>query len=178
MLYTDDIREVPAMPAKKRLLLLTSLLLAGCAAAQPPGPADTGAGTRTIPATRTLLESHRWQLQKATDARGRRIDALLAHPHGPLTLVFAKGKVSVHNTCNAMGGDYTLAGGTLQLHGLLHTMMACADPALSALDHAIGKRLRAAPTLRVQPGTPPHLRLVTPDGDTLVFVRAPTAPGG
>ncbi len=59
---------------------------------------------------------------------------------------------------------------------MMHTMVACPEPTLMALDDAIGKRLRNAPTLTLQTGgDPPQLKLVTGDGDTLQFTGRPTA---
>lgn len=151
------------------------LFLMLCAAAiatqrQVPSKSDRHA----VPATPSVLQGYQWQLQRAVDVHGHRIGTLLVRPHKPLTLVFDNGLVSVRNACNAMGGRYRLVHGRLQTGGLLHTMMACADPALTTLDRAIVRRLREEPTLSVEPGPPPHLHVVTSDGDTLLFVGRPS----
>jgi hypothetical protein len=59
---------------------------------------------------------------------------------------------------------------------MMSTMMACHDPALSALDDAISQRLRASVSVNLlSRDNTPHLQLVTDSGDTLSFTGVPTA---
>jgi heat shock protein HslJ len=150
------------------LFVMLALVLAGGHAQVPASPTD--AWTTPTPAQ---LSAWHWQLHTATDARGQRIGALFARSQSPLELVFQDQHLNVKHACNAMGGDYRLDGNRLQLNALIHTMMACVDPAENALDHAIGSRLHAQPQLAwQQTDTVPRLRLRTDDGDTLIFVGA------
>lgn len=147
-----------------RMLALLALGLAGCHAGAAASAAASSAPTPDALAARP------WQLSTATDAGGHRIDALFAGSKQPLELVFEGHHLSVRHTCNAVGGDYRLADGRLQLHGLLHTMMACADAALNVQDRAIRSRLRSQPRLELRDvGGNPQLRLLTDGGDILVF---------
>ncbi|MEL1263371.1 META and DUF4377 domain-containing protein [Pseudoxanthomonas putridarboris] len=167
----------------KRLLLLTlPLLLAGC-----PKPAEDTAtppvaetpvtpdATAAPAAAGDLLPRYHWRLSDATDARNARIDALFVRADQPVQLDFADGRASISNTCNRMGGGYTLEGNTLTLGRLASTMMACADNKLMALDQEIGKRLEGPLTLSTASGDPNRLTLTNAAGDTLAFAGEPTA---
>lgn len=149
-------------------LLLLPLALAACTtvpATEPPSRLDTA-----------TLAAYHWRLDTATDRAGQRIDALFARPDRPLELDFAADRVSVRNSCNAMGGSYRLAGGTLLTGPFVHTMMACADPRLSRLDQSISARLTGKPTLALATRDGhPELALRTAGGDTLAFAGVPTA---
>ena len=169
----------------KRLLPALALLplLAGCPqkssdTAAPPAPtAATPASTATPAASDASAELGRyhWRLQDATDAGGKRIDALFVRADKPLQLDFADGRVSVANACNRVGGGYSLEGESLTVARMASTMMACADPKLMALDGEIGKRLEGASKLTLLAGDTPTLTLATAAGDTLVFAGEPTA---
>lgn len=168
----------------KRLLLLTlPLLLAGCPrpAENTAPPEAPKASETTTPATSAaqadaaLLPKYHWRLSTATDAKGQRIEALFARADQPVQLDFKDGRLGVGNTCNRMGGGYTLAGSTFTATRLTSTLMACADPKLMALDQEVGKRLEGASTLSTSGGDMPQLTLVTAGGDTLVFAGEPTA---
>lgn len=163
------------------LTLLLALTLAACAGAVPgdAGSAATGDGTASEQATAAdmtaALPRHHWALRDATDASGRRIDALFARADAPITLDFKDGRVSVRNACNHMGGEYALAGDTLTVASMQSTLMACADPKLMALDREAGGRLEGAMRAALQPGQPPRLTLTTTGGDVLTFEGEPTA---
>lgn len=170
----------------KRLLLSLALpvLLAACpqsgsnpqAADAAPAPATYAATapTATSDAVAQLGRYH-WRLQDATDAQGKRIDALFVRADQPLQLDFADGRVAVANACNRMGGGYSLEGESLVVARMASTMMACADARLMALDGEIGKRLEGASKFTLATGDAPTLTLTTASGDTLVFAGAPTA---
>ena len=169
----------------KRLLPALALLplLAGCPqkssdTAAPPAPtAATPASTATPAASDANAELGRyhWRLQDATDANGKRIDALFVQADKPLQLDFADGHIAVANACNRMGGGYSLEGESLTIVRMASTMMACADPKLMALDGEIGKRLEGASKLTLLTGDTPTLTLANGAGDTLVFAGEPTA---
>ena len=169
---------------KRHLLLLAlPVLLAACpkpatdspAASAPPASATTAAAAPAAEDANADLGRYHWRLRDATDANGQRIDALFVQADKPLQLDFADGRLAVANTCNRMGGGYTLAGGTLTVASLASTMMACTDPKLMALDGEVGKRLEGALKLALAAGDTPTLTLATASGDTLVFAGEPTA---
>ena len=165
---------------KRLLLLALPLALAGCpkpADETPTPPAAVApAAASAAPADGTLLPKYHWRLASATDAQGQRIDALFARPDKPVTLDFRDGRLGISNTCNRMGGSYTLADGSLTAGRLMSTKMACADAALMALDDEVGKRLEGALELATTTaGDAPTLTLTTATGDTLAFTGEPTA---
>lgn len=166
---------------KRLLLLALPLALAGCPkpAEQAATPAEPAAAPIAATAEGTvdasLLSRYHWRLASATDAQGQRIEALFAQPGKPVQLDFRDGRLGVANTCNRMGGSYTLGGSTLTAGRLASTMMACADPALMALDQEVGKRLEGTLKLATTTGDAPTLTLTTATGDTLAFTGEPTA---
>lgn len=160
-------------------LLLLPLALAACASApaadgtqaMPPGSTTAAAAAPDA----TLLDGYHWQLTRATDRSGQRIDALFVRPDKPLQLDFGNDRLSVRNSCNGMGGSYRIANGQLLLGPMMHTMMACADPMLNRLDSLIGERLNGRPAIAVtKHGDIPRLELRTAAGDTLDFTGVPT----
>ncbi|WAC62544.1 META and DUF4377 domain-containing protein [Pseudoxanthomonas sp. SL93] len=171
---------------KRLLLLALPLLLAGCPKpadeTAAPVPAETPVATSSTPAppaapidASTLLPQYHWRLMQATDANGQRIDALFARADKPLQLDFRDGRLSVGNTCNRMGGSYTLAGDTLTVGRMVSTMMACTDSTLMALDQEAGKRLEGPLTLAATQDGVTQLTLTTTQGDKLMFGGDPTA---
>lgn len=171
------------MNRKLTLLLLPLALLAACS--QTPAPAGTGGDDVAPAATKAAdqqtlahldaqrLQSQHWLLKQATAADGTRIDALLARDDKPVTLDFADGRLSVSNTCNRLGGGYTLENGTLKVGAMASTMMACTDKALMALDEAVSSRLQGE--LKTAQDADGTLTLTTAKGDVLVFAPEPTA---
>lgn len=160
-----------------RLTLLCCCLglsLAACARSSvPPAPSSTTQAASVAPATAALAGYH-WRLERAQDARGQRIDALLVRPQTPLQLDFADGRVVVSNACNRISGPVRSEGTGLHIGPLVSTKMACVDPAVMALDAAITKRLEGTPTHAIQESMPPQLVWRTADGDVLHFVGDPT----
>ena len=176
-------------PLSIPLVLLLPLALAACGkppagsaepppgelpAAATPGPAAPPPVGAPVADVAALLPTHHWRLTAATDAQGARIDALFARPDLPLQLDFADGRVAVSNTCNRMAGGFTLEGATLTLAPMASTMMACADPKLSALDAEVGKRLAGALAVAATAGDTPELVLANAGGDRLVLQGTPT----
>jgi len=116
-----------------------------------------------------VLPRHHWRLTGATDARGARIEPLFARPAQPVALAFKNGQLTISNTCNAMAGRYQLSGHTVVIDNLASTLMACADPALAALDGEVGERLQGRLGLRMSKSAPLQLELRNVSGDVLVF---------
>lgn len=160
----------------KRLLpLATALAIAACSA---PPQGEPPAQTTTAPATAAAIDAkalgaNHWKLAEAHDAQGRALDALLVRADAPVQLHFADGRVAVGNTCNRMGGGYTVEGNQLKFGRFASTMMACADPKLAALDQEVGKRFEGALTAETPDAA--TLKLTTAGGDVLVFKGEPTA---
>lgn len=151
----------------------TSAADASASGASAPLPAST-ATAPAADATSVLTQYH-WRLVDAVDKSGRRIDALFARPDQPLQLDFGANDVSISNTCNRMHGSYSAAGDKLTFGNFASTLMACNDPALAALDSAVGKTLQGtfALTLDVH-GKQPRLALTTAGGNKLTFAGTPT----
>jgi heat shock protein HslJ len=155
------------------LIAIPALLLA--TACTPASRTTDAAASSSAPAgfDADRLADHHWRLTDASAADGSRIDALFPRADNPLQLDFADGRVSVSNTCNRMGGRYTLDGDAFATGDLAQTLMACADQALMQSDAAIGERLRAGGALRFDGDD--TLVLATAGGDTLRFTGVPTA---
>lgn len=179
---------------KRLLLLALPALLAGCPKPQPATDAAPPAATTTPAATAAgaaakaefaqvamiraaaTLPKYHWRLTDATDAKGQRIEALFARADKPVTLDFKDGRLNVGNTCNRMGGTYTVGGRELTVGKFASTMMACTDSKLMALDAEVGKQLQGKLGLRMSKGdAPPQLELKTAAGDVLVFASEETA---
>lgn len=168
------------------LLLALPLLLTACPAHQAstdataPASAAAAPSPTTPPATEATdptaeLPRFHWRLQTATDATGKRIDALFARSELPVQLDFANGRVSISNTCNRVTGSYSVSADMLSIERLAATMMACVDPKLMALDDEAGKRLQGASKLSLAGGDNPMLTLTNSAGDSLAFAGEPTA---
>lgn len=158
-----------------RMLLPALLLtLAACGApADPPetGPAPEGIATAVDPA---LLGGYHWRLSASADARGEPVAALHAPEGAPLQLDFVEGRLAVSNLCNRMGGSYAIEGGRLVLGDMVSTLMACADEALMARDHAANERLQGRFDIALEPGERPRLVLSGADGSRYAFEGMPT----
>lgn len=163
----------------KRILLLALPFALMTACSNPPAATDEVATTPAASAPAAagidgaLLGTHHWTLENATDAGGKRIDGLFVRADKPVTLDFTGGRIAVGNTCNGLGGSYTLEGDALSIGNLMSTQMAC-EPELMALDGLVSGRLQGG-TLTVRSLDASKLTLVTGSGDVLVFAGAPTA---
>lgn len=161
---------------KNLSLLLLPLAIAACTANTPAPSAQGPAATAPTAATRldsSALQANHWQLDTATDAQGKTIDALFARADKPLQLDFSEGRVSVSNSCNHIGGGVTVTGDAVEVGQLISTQMACVDPKLMALDREIGDRLEGK--LQATLVDASTLQLSTTTGDTLLFKGQPTA---
>ena len=167
---------------KRLLLLALPLLLAACPARQaatdaappPPPSAPTPPPAPQAPDLAAELPRFHWRLQDATDASGKRIDALFARAELPLQLVFRDGRIAVANTCNRMMGRYATSAGTLTVERLASTMMACVDPKLMALDREAGARLQGPLAMGLVAGDAPRFTLRNAAGDQHTFAGTPT----
>lgn len=160
--------------------LLLPALVAGLAGCAQPGTAPEAPDTASNPPAatsglETQLEAYHWRLQTATDAAGKRIDALFVRDDAPVQLDFKDGRIGISNTCNRMGGTYQVKGGALVFGNLNSTMMACVDEKLMALDGEVSKRLQGALDYTLAESDPPQLRLRNGGGDLLFFSAEPTA---
>lgn len=160
--------------------LMLSLTLAACAQApssagdspqtSPSGTSDTKSASGEGP-----LVGHLWQLEDATDVQGHRIDVLLLRPVMPIQLDFTGDRIAVLNACNNIGGDIRIDGDAVRIGALVSTKMACADPAVMALDGEIGKRLQGTSRFALLESDPPQLRWHAENGDVLRFIGVPKA---
>lgn len=163
---------------KRYLVLALPLALAACAKPPQSEPATTPAAetpaatASAAPADTSALSANHWRLTDAKNAQGQRIDALFANADKPVQLDFIDGRVGVSNTCNRMGGSYSVAGDELKFDRMASTMMACTDAKLMALDQEVGKRLEGSLKFAQSADM---LTLTTVSGDVLAFTGEPTA---
>ncbi len=156
---------------------LLACALAACAGTGSSDKAASQQPTQAAPQgiDAAQLPRHHWKLQDARAGDGKRIDALFARHDKPLTLDFHDGNVSVRNACNGIGGSYTLEGDTLTFGPMMGTMMACADPRLTALDGAVTTRLTGKSRIALAAGATPSLKVTLANGDVLTFAGEETA---
>ncbi len=141
-------------------------LLSACSMATPP--------STPMPDPSSQLTGHDWQLQSAESASGQPLKALQPADHPPLVLRFRDHRLHLLHACNAIAGRYTVKDGVLRIDAMLHTMMACADPALNRLEHAAMVALQGPVRLSlVATAAGPRLDLVNAGGDTLRFIAIP-----
>lgn len=152
------------------LLGLLPLTLAACATSPDRDPANSD------PVDTSLLNTYYWQLTNATDSRGQIIDPLFVRTNKPVQLEFHGDRFSVVNTCNQMGGKYTVQGNRINFHSMASTMMMCSDARLAKLDEEVSNRLAKAKSFTMQnagqplqTGMPPRMTVTTSGGDVLVF---------
>ncbi|TXH77426.1 MAG: DUF4377 domain-containing protein [Lysobacteraceae bacterium] len=157
---------------KAHMMLALLIGVAGCA--QPPAPPESTPPPVPATASESELGAYHWRLEEATDSRGQRITALFVRAEAPVQLDFAQDRLRVANACNSMSGKFRIDGDAIHITPMIATKMACADPALMALDHEVASRLKG----RIAWGLPatglPRLELTTTDGDRLRFVGEPT----
>lgn len=171
---------------KLRILLLLLPLAAACTPADKPAPAAEPAPTTPAaaaapaetksPATDSaMLTGYHWKLESATDAQGKRIDALFPGSDRALTLNFDGGNVAIGGGCNRLGGKYEVdAQNQLKVGNIRSTMMAC-DAPLMAADRAITALLSAPQQARVEESAPPRLKLVSASGENTGWIGEATA---
>lgn len=165
-------------------ILLLPLALAACTPADKTSstspstaPASTSlpAQAELPPVDSAMLAGYRWILESATDAQGKRIDALFPGGDRTLALNFQGGRVGVSGGCNQLGGRYEVdAQDRLKVASLQSTLMAC-DAPLMAADKAIGELLSEPQQARVEESAPPRLQLVSASGEKTSWIGKATA---
>jgi heat shock protein HslJ len=154
-----------------RFLLPAVTVLGLSACSSWPGPAVSweplAAG-----AERTL-EAHRWRLDSATDAQGRRIDGVALPDGRAFTFAFPASRVVIDGGCNTMRGGVEVDAGRIRIGRMAATMKAC-DDALMKADAALAKLLADPLKAAIDGSAEPRLRLETGARETLVLVGHPT----
>lgn len=168
------------------LLLLLPLAAVACTPTDKPSPnaesapAAPAAGAEPAepktPATDSaMLTGYRWKLESATDAQGKRIDALFPGGDRALALSFEDGNAAISGGCNHLGGKYEVdAQNQLKVGSIRSTMMACDAPLMKA-DQAISELLSKPQQARVEESAPPRLRLVSASGENTSWIGEATA---
>lgn len=131
--------------------LCAAALIAGCAATPPaPAPATDIHGTWVIEQARAepILDKRRARLVLGRD-----------------------GRLSGHNSCNAMNGSFTLEGDRIRIGPVATTRMACPE-LLREQEDRILTALELAVTARVRPDGLLEIR----DADGRGLLRATRAP--
>jgi len=171
---------------KLRILLLLLPLAAACTPADKPSPTAEPAAatpaataepadTKTPAAGSAMLTGYRWKLESATDAQGKRIDALFPGGDRALALSFADGDVAISGGCNHLGGKYEVdAQNQLKIGNIRSTMMACDAPLMKA-DQAISALLATPQQARVEESAPPRLKLASASGENSSWVGEASA---
>ncbi len=123
--------------------------------------------------TTDQLEAHLWQLTRATDAQGKRIDALFVRGRAPYTLRFQPGYMSELNLCNYASSQYHLQGDRLILENGVVTTAGCipAEVVEQQRRASVLVNGRPAPTLALDDNG--SLILRNTHGDTAIFKPAP-----
>ncbi len=157
---------------KNPLLLLA---IAGCLAMTQSSVHAVNHAAVNDPSAASLARYH-WQLHDAVDARNLRIEALFGIPDKPLQLDFAKGRITVSQACNRIGGAYHVVEGHLDTGPLMQTMMACGEDTLMKRESTIKSMLQSRPMLIFSSvAGAPLLALVADSGQTLTFAGVATA---
>lgn len=71
------------------------------------------------------LEAHFWHLSTATDAGGKRMEALFVPGRRPIGLQFSHGYFNLLNLCNAVSSRYRLLGNQLIIGDGQQTLIGC-----------------------------------------------------
>jgi heat shock protein HslJ len=151
------------------LFFLLMFALSACAAPPGPGGPPAAAQTPAGPGVQRTLESHRWTLESATDAKGRPVAALPPGAERPLMLNFADGRVGIEGGCNRMFGPFQIdADGRLKVGRLGSTMMACEPGAMQA-DAALADLLAQPLKIDLTAAAEPTLRLTSAANATLTL---------
>lgn len=161
---------------KKSLALAISLFLMGCSQTGLHHNIQTSRSenSTTSSVSTAVLSSYTWQLVQAATKQGQSIDSLFVRPDQPVSLQFKDNRIGVVNTCNHMGGIFSLKGNMLMVNNLVSTTMACNTP-LTQLDSLMGNIIEGSSTLKLaKVDTQPQLTLISASGDTLVFRGLPT----
>ncbi len=151
-------------------LLTIPLVLAGCA--QMP---DSNRSNPPASQAVDSLDAFHWQLTDATNRRGDRLNYLFVQPGKPVQLDFKTNRFTVSNTCNVMGGTYTLNDNEITFSNMVSTKMLCANPQLNTLEQQVANQIQNRANIDVFLSATPVLKLRFYDGNTLTFTGHPTA---
>lgn len=154
------------MPARINFAFAAAVALSACGATttahdafEPLMGADAG----------RILQSHRWHLDAATEASGRRLDALFPLSSRGFSLAFEGAMVIVDGGCNTMRGSYALdADGRLVVGRLAATMKAC-EPALMQADATLAQLLANPLRASLAQGAMPKILFVTLSRESLML---------
>src|SRR5690606_6530713 len=128
--YRPEPTHAPKELNMKRILLLSLPVAMMVACSNPSNATKTDVTTTDSTAAAaapaasvdaTQLGANHWVLDNAVDASGKRIDGLFVRADKPVTLDFKDGRVGASNTCNHIGGGYTLEGDALTVGNLAST---------------------------------------------------------
>ncbi|WP_367108424.1 META domain-containing protein [uncultured Psychrobacter sp.] len=115
--------------------LALGTLAAGCQTTTTPKSSVEAPAPVAQPVTKQQLQAYNWQLVDAKRSNGDKVTQLFVDPAKPLTLNFFKDngtdRVSFMNTCNNIGGEYSVVDGSVQLSNVFSTMKACPEPEAS-----------------------------------------------
>lgn len=149
------------------LTLCSFIAVEGCTNAAI-APSTTAATVPTSVNT-NILNQYSWQLVKATDAQGQRIQTLFLQADKPVTLHFENNHLRISNACNGIGGSFSLTDNQLTVSRLVSTMMACPNH-LNDIDTSISKLIEGTTQLQLSQSTAaPQLTLTTKQHDVLIW---------
>ena len=124
-----------------KIMMAATLTVGTLAAGCQTTPAIKAPVTQPItkpdaqPITIEALQAYNWQLVDAKRTNGDKVSQLFFDPAKPLTLNFfqdsGSNRVSFMNTCNNIGGSYSIVNGNVVLGNVMSTMMACPEPQAS-----------------------------------------------
>lgn len=156
--------------------LLPLLIVQGLAACGSPSP-QAEQSTDAANSASTLSAYH-WQLRQALDASNTASTGWAVPNHQAVQIDFSNGRLAVSQLCNAMSASYSIDGPKMEVSRPMATMMACANPALMALESRVGARLPEIQRWAVQPparaSAAPQLTLIFSDGGRWLLDGTPT----
>lgn len=121
------------------------------------------------------LGMYYWDLTDARDKTEQRLEELFVREDRPIRIHFDKNRFAVENTCNRMGGTYTLLqDSTLSFGRMAATMMLCSNDKLNRLDQKVHSVLQGDFSYFLSVSEKPKLVLKKSDGETLHFSGVPT----
>jgi len=157
----------------RRLVAVVAALGLSACASDPRMSGSPAPWEPLAPGAERTLEAYRWRLESATDAQGRRLDAVTLPDGRAFAFAFPSSVVVIDGGCNTMRGGIAVDAGRITVGRMASTMKAC-DGALMQADTAIAKLLADPLKAAIDGSAEPRLRLVTAANDTLVLVGQPT----
>jgi len=155
------------------LLAMACSLVFGGALTACASRANAPAMPHASPSTASQLQAFQWTLDSASDGQGQAMAVLFPHADRRFVMEFMADRMAVSGGCNSLGGNYrTVDASTLEVGPLMGTRKACEAPLMEA-DKAISALLAQPLQLLMAAGSPPVLRLVSRQGQTLVWTGTP-----